>query len=83
MLYRMAESQAILGICFAGVKRLQDTEYCVPVPLFMQWLAVAAKIQQRNEDMDRKTAEVWTLLNKAGLITCMMTQRWNYIIDPR
>lgn len=66
-LYRMAESQAILGICFAGVKRLQGTEHCVPVSLFMQWLAIAAKIQQRNEYMDNKTAEVWTLLNKAGL----------------
>lgn len=66
-LYRVAESQAILGICFAGVKRLQETGYCVPEPLFMQWLAMAAKIQQRNGDMDQKTAEVWGLLNKAGL----------------
>lgn len=66
-LYRVAESQAILGICFAGVKRLQGTEHSVPAPLFIQWLAIAAKIQQRNEEMDKKTAEVWTLLNKAGL----------------
>ena len=66
-LYRVAKSQAILGICFAGVKRLQKTEYCVPVSVFMQWLAMAAKIQQRNGDMDQKTAEVWALLNKAGL----------------
>ena len=66
-LYRMAESQAILGICFAGVKRLQDTEHCVPVPLFMQWLAITTTIQQQNEEMDKKTAEVWALLNKSGL----------------
>ena len=66
-MYRMAESQAVLGVCFAGVKRLQENENSVPVQLFMQWLAMAAKIQQRNEDMDRKTAEVWALLNKAGL----------------
>lgn len=66
-LYHMAKSQATLGICFAGVKRLQGTEHCVPVPLFMQWLAIAVKIQQRNEYMDNKTAEVWTLLNNAGL----------------
>ena len=66
-LYRLAESQTILGICFAGVKRLQGTEHCVPVPLFMQWLAIAVRIQQRNEYMDKKTAEVWTLLNNAGL----------------
>lgn len=67
MLYRMAESQAVLGVCFAGVKRLQEAKKEMPTPLFMQWLAIAAKIQQRNEDMDRRTAEVWTLLDKAGL----------------
>lgn len=66
-MYRMAESQAVLGVCFAGVKRLQETHQGMPTPLYMQWLAMAAKIQQRNEDMDRKTAEVWALLNKAGL----------------
>ena len=56
-LYHMAENQTVLGVCFAGVKRLQENENSVPVQLFMQWLAMAAKIQQRNEDMDRKTAE--------------------------
>ena len=66
-MYRMAENQTVLGVCFAGVKRLQENENSLPVQLFMQWLAMAAKIQQRNEDMDRKTAEVWALLNKAGL----------------
>lgn len=66
-LYRLAESQAILGICFAGVKRLQETGYCVPAPLFMQWLVITTTIQLQNEEMDKKTAEVWALLDKAGL----------------
>ena len=66
-MYRMAESQAILGICFVGVKQTKEIQTGIPKPLFMQWLAMAAKIQQRNEEMDKKTAEVWALLNKAGL----------------
>ena len=67
MLYRLAENQAVLGVCFAGVKRLQEFDNSVPVSLYMQWLAMAAKIQQRNGDMDQKTAEVWALLNNTGL----------------
>ena len=67
MLYHMAENQAVLGVCFAGVKRLQEFDNSVPVSLYMQWLAMAAQIQQRNEDMDKKTAEVWALLNNVGL----------------
>lgn len=66
-LYRMAESQAVLGICFVGVKRTKETQTGMPGHLFLQWLAMAAKILQRNEDMDKKTAEVWALLNNAGL----------------
>lgn len=66
-LYRMAESQAVLGICFVGVKRTKDTQTGMPGHLFLQWLAMAAKIQQRNEDMDKKTVEVWSLLNNAGM----------------
>ena len=66
-LYRMAESQAVLGVCFAGVKRLQKAKKEMPAPIFMQWLAMAAKIQQRKGDMDQKTAEVWALLNNTGL----------------
>ena len=30
-------------------------------------LGITTTIQQQNEEMDKKTAEVWTLLNKSGL----------------
>ena len=66
-LYRLAESQAVLGICFVGVKRTKEIQTGMPGLLFLQWLAMAATIQQRNEDMDKKTAEVCALLNNAGL----------------
>ena len=71
-LFRLAESQALWGICFAGVKRLQEAQKGMPASLFMQWLGIAAKIQQRNEDMDKKSAEVWTLLNRAGLDSAIL-----------
>ena len=66
-LYRMAESQAVLGICFFGVKRIKETQTEMPLSLFMEWVAMAAIIYQKNKDMDRKSAELWTFLNKAGL----------------
>ncbi|MGN1255797.1 MAG: hypothetical protein ACI4UA_01380, partial [Bacteroidaceae bacterium] len=44
-LYRMAEKQSVLGVCFKAVKEMADS---VPQPLYLQWLAMAAKIQQRN-----------------------------------
>ena len=62
-LYRMAEKQSLVGICFKAVKEMADS---VPRPLYMQWLAMAAQIQQRNEEMNRKCAEVYAAICKEG-----------------
>ena len=62
-LYLMAERQTVLGICFKAVKAM---EVSVPQPVYMRWLAMAAKIQQRNEVMNRKCAEVYEAICREG-----------------
>lgn len=63
LLYRMAERQSVLAICFKVVKEVADS---VPQPLYMKWLAMAAKIQQRNEEMNRKCTEVYEAIRREG-----------------
>ncbi|MGN0066820.1 MAG: nucleotidyltransferase family protein [Bacteroides sp.] len=63
LLYRMAERQTVLGVCFKAVKEMADS---VPQSLYLKWLAMAAKIQQRNEEMNRKCAEVYEAIRKGG-----------------
>lgn len=62
-LYFMAERQTVLGVCFKAVREMADS---VPQPVYMRWLAMAAKIQQRNEEMNRKCAEVYEAIRKKG-----------------
>lgn len=62
-LYLMAERQTVLGVCFKPVKEMADS---VPQPLYMKWLAMATKILQRNEVMNRKCAEVYEAIRKEG-----------------
>lgn len=62
-LYRMAEKQSVLGVCFRAVKEMADS---VPQSLYLQWLAMAAKIQQQNDEMNRKCAEVYEAICKEG-----------------
>ena len=62
-LYLMAERQTVLGVCFKAVKAMADS---VPQPVYMSWLAMAAKIQQRNEVMNRKCAEVYEAIHSKG-----------------
>lgn len=62
-LFLMAERQTVLGVCFKTVKEMADS---VPQPVYMKWLAMAAKIQQRNEEMNRKCAEVYEAIRREG-----------------
>ena len=66
-LYALAEKQALIGICFCGVQRLQMLGCNIPTDLYMKWLGMAAKIQQRNELMNRRCVEVQRMLAKEGM----------------
>lgn len=62
MLYAMAKKQSLVGICFAGVQKLQAQQQCPPEMLYLQWMGMTAKIQQRNEVVNRQTTEVYSRL---------------------
>ena len=66
-LYALAEKQALIGVCFTGVQRLQKLGYDIPMDLYMKWLGMAAKIQQHNELMNRRSVEVQRMLAKEGM----------------
>ena len=66
-LYNLSVKQAVAGVCFCGVQRLPKEQLAnMPTPLKMQWLAIAAKIQQRNEEINRKCAEVYEAICREG-----------------
>lgn len=44
----MAKKQSLVGVCFAAVQRLPEVER-PPEMLYLTWMGMAAKIQQRNE----------------------------------
>lgn len=66
-LYTLADKQALIGICFCGVQRLRKLGHDIPTDLYMKWLGMVAKIQQRNELMNRRCVEVQRMLAKEGL----------------
>ena len=67
-LYGLSVKQAEAGVCFYGVQRLQkEQRACLPESLKMQWLSLAARIQQQNEMMNRKCAEVYEAICREGL----------------
>lgn len=75
-LYDMAKKQSLVGICFAGVQKLVDSEkedYCGMNEMqYLTWMGMAAKIQQRNEIVSRQCVELCNALEKEHFRTCVL-----------
>lgn len=71
MLYELAKKQSLVGVCFAGVQRLVDSDaedYCGMSELqYLTWMGMAAKIQQRNEVVNKQCVGLQKLLATDGL----------------
>lgn len=71
-LYAMAKKQSLVGVCFAGVQKLQAQRQEPPEMLYLTWMGMAAKIQQRNEVVNRQCAELQAKLSADGLRSCIL-----------
>lgn len=68
----MAKKQSLVGVCFAGVQRLQQQRQEPPEMLYLTWMGMAAKIQQRNEVVNRQCGELQAKLSADGLRSCVL-----------
>lgn len=71
-LYAMAKKQSLVGVCFAGVQKLVSQQQAPPEMLYLQWMGMAAKIQQRNEVVNRQCSEVYRMLKADGFNSCIL-----------
>lgn len=71
-----AKRQALVGMCFRGVQcaiKADNSKVAnLPPKLKMQWLAITAGIQRRNEVMNRRCAELYGLIKAAGYESCVL-----------
>lgn len=71
-LYNMTKKQSLVGVCFAGVQRLVEQQQEPPEMLYLTWMGMAAKIQQRNEVVNRQCAELQARLSADGFRSCIL-----------
>lgn len=75
-LYKMSFKQAISGVVFYGMQKLckespEQTENLTS-ELRMQWLVMAVRIQERNEQLNKRCSELHCKLQQAGFRTCIL-----------
>lgn len=77
-LYQMAEKQSLIGICFAGIRKLggdADEGFAnigMPEMLYLTWMGTAASIQMRNEQLNRQCVELQERLAADGFRSCIL-----------
>ncbi len=76
-LYKIAERQALLGISFYGVSRIELQEQKLPVDLYYDWLATATQIQSQNEKLDQQTIAIWNRLKESGFASIILKGQGN------
>ena len=70
-LYELAKKQSLIGVCFAGVQKLQTQRQEPPEMTYLTWMGMAAKIQQRNEVVSRQCVELQGQLAADGVRSCV------------
>lgn len=76
-LYAMAKKQSLVGVCFAGVQKLQTQRQDPPEMLYLTWLGMAAKIQQKNEVVNSQCIELQARLTKEGFRSSILKGQGN------
>ena len=71
-LYAMAKKQSLVGVCFAGVQKLVEQQQEPPEMQYLTWMGMAAKIQQRNEVVNRQCVELQAKLAVDGLKSALL-----------
>ena len=73
VLFDIAKSQAVVGIAFYGIQKLPKEQVsALPIQQKMQWLAMTAQIQKRNEVMNRCSVELQKRLIEDGIRNCVL-----------
>ena len=72
-LFRMAQKQALTGVCFFGVQRLPKEQVVhLPKQLMMQWFAMAEQIRQQNVLLYARAKELTEKFAEGGFRSCVL-----------
>lgn len=82
-LYKLAEKQSLLGVCFAGLQNLGADAHCgfagigMSEMQYLTWMGVAASIQSKNETVNRHCVELQSRIAESGCRSYIMKGQSN------
>lgn len=71
-IYAMSKKQAVVGVAFLALERLNEEGQKPPVTLMYEWIAAAEQIKVRNEVLNGRCGEITKLFTDAGFRSCIL-----------
>lgn len=84
-LYSMADKQAVSGVVFCGIQKMNDLNgqnVKIPRELLLQWIVVAEQIKQRNRLLNKRCVEIADKMKASGLGCCILKGQANAQMYP-
>lgn len=84
-LYVLAKKQSLVGICFAGVQRLQTQMQTPPETLYLKWMGIAAVLMRNYENMMAMKQRLHDMFMQNG-VGCLLLKGLalsEYYDDPK
>ena len=87
-LYSFASKQALLGLCFEGIKRLGEEypEELKQTPigrkLLMTWMGKAQQIRRQNMKVNAVASKLFSMLREDGMRCCILKGQGNALMYP-
>lgn len=76
VLYQMATKQSLVGVCFAGVQRMCNSDKELYAGMnkqqYLTWMGMAAKIQHRNKMVNEQCVALQRRLSENGWQSCVL-----------
>lgn len=79
-----ARQQAIVGVVFSGIKKLNSKKLEIPHDILYQWIAFSQQIEGQNRLVNQRCAELIEKFAKDGYDSCILKGQGNanYYPDP-
>lgn len=86
-IFKEADRQCIIGVLFSGVEIVVRqcgglANMSMDPDLFATWYSYIQKIEEKNKDLNKKSAWIQQWLKKEGLSSCILKGQGNAILYP-
>ena len=71
-MFTIAQTQAVVGIAFDGIKLLGKNDQKPPLALLYKWIGLSEQIKKRNLIVDKRCQELEKILNDGGFKCCVL-----------